>query len=54
VLQRVEEDRKNLQTIKRRKANWIGHNLHRNCHLKHLIEGKIEKGKSDRMMRNKT
>jgi uncharacterized protein YgiM (DUF1202 family) len=29
-------------TQKRRKANWIGHVLHRNCALKHRIEGKIE------------
>jgi hypothetical protein len=46
VLQRVEEDRNILQKIKRRKANWIGHILHSNCHLKHLIEGKIEKRKT--------
>jgi hypothetical protein len=25
-----------------RKANWIGHILHRNCLLKHVIEGKTE------------
>jgi hypothetical protein len=31
-----------VQTIKRRKANWIGHILRRNCHLKHVIEGKME------------
>jgi hypothetical protein len=31
-----------LQTIKRRKANWIGHILRRNCLLKHVIEGKRE------------
>jgi hypothetical protein len=34
--------RKILNTIKRRKANWIGHILHRNCLLKHVIEGKLE------------
>ena len=27
---------------KKRKANWIGHILHKNCLLKHVIEGKIE------------
>ena len=27
---------------KSRRANWIGHILRRNCHLKHVIEGKIE------------
>jgi len=42
VLQRIEEDRNILQTIKIRKVNWIGHILHRNCCLQHLIEGKIE------------
>jgi hypothetical protein len=31
-----------LDTIKRRKANWIGHILRRNCLLKHVIEGKRE------------
>jgi hypothetical protein len=31
-----------LHTIKRRKANWIGHILGRNCLLKHVIEGKLE------------
>ena len=29
-------------TIKRRKAKWIGHILRRNCHLKHVTEGKKE------------
>jgi hypothetical protein len=29
-------------TIKRRKANCIGHILRRNCLLKHVIEGKLE------------
>ena len=27
-------------TLKRRKDNWIGHILLRNCLLKHVIEGK--------------
>jgi hypothetical protein len=31
-----------LCTIKGRKANWIGHILHRNCLLKQVIEGKIK------------
>jgi len=29
-------------TIKKRKANWIGHILRRNCRLKYVIGGKIE------------
>ena len=31
-----------LRTIKRRKVNWIGHILRRNCLLKHFIQRKIE------------
>jgi hypothetical protein len=42
VLHRVKEERNILDTIKRRKANWIGHILSRNCLLKHVIEGKLE------------
>jgi hypothetical protein len=46
VLHRVKEERNILHTIKRRKANWIGHILRRNCLLKHVIEGKLE-GKTE-------
>jgi hypothetical protein len=42
VLQTVKEERNILQKIKRRKANWIGHILRRNCLLKHVIKGKLE------------
>jgi hypothetical protein len=42
VLHRVKGERNILHTIKRRRANWIGHILRRNCLLKHVIEGKIE------------
>jgi hypothetical protein len=42
VLHRVKKERNILHKIKRRKANWIGHILHRNCLLKHMIEGKLE------------
>jgi hypothetical protein len=42
VLHRVNEERNIVHTIKRRKANWIGHILRRNCLLKHVIEGKLE------------
>jgi hypothetical protein len=38
----VKEERNIVHTIKRRKANWIGHILRRNCLLKHIIEGKLE------------
>jgi len=39
---RVKEERNILQTIKRKKADWIGCLLRRNCLLNHVIEGKIE------------
>jgi hypothetical protein len=42
VLQRAREKRSILHRIKRRKADWIGHILRRNCLLKRVIEGKIE------------
>ena len=34
-----KEGRSILYTIKRRKANWIGHISSRKCLLKHVIEG---------------
>jgi hypothetical protein len=36
------KQRTSRHTIKRRKANWIGHILHRNYLLKHVTEGKRE------------
>jgi hypothetical protein len=42
ILHRVKEEKNILHTIKRWKANWIGHILRRNCLLKHVTEGKIE------------
>jgi hypothetical protein len=42
VLHRVKEERNILHTIKRKKANRIGHILRRDCLLKHVIEGKLE------------
>ena len=46
VLLRVNEQRNILREIRKRKANWIGHILRRNCLLKQDIEGKI-KGEMD-------
>jgi hypothetical protein len=45
VLHRVKEDRNILHTVKRRKAEMICHILCRNCFLKHVIEGKVERGR---------
>jgi hypothetical protein len=44
VLHRVKEEKNILHTIKRRKANWIGHILCINCLQKYVIEGKVEGG----------
>jgi hypothetical protein len=41
VLHRVKEEVSSLHTIKRT-ANWIGHILHKNCLIKHVIEGTLE------------
>jgi hypothetical protein len=41
VLHTVKEERNILHTIRRRKANWIGHILRMNCLLSHISEGKI-------------
>jgi hypothetical protein len=41
VLLKVNEQRNILHEIRKRKANWIGHILRRNCLLKQVIEGKI-------------
>jgi hypothetical protein len=42
VLHRVKEDRNILNTVNRRKTNWIGHILRRYCLLEHATEGKVE------------
>ena len=42
VLYRVKEERNIIHTIKRRKANWIGHNLRTSCVIKHITKGNIE------------
>jgi len=49
VLLRVNEQRNILHEIRKRKANWIGHILRRNCLLREVIKGKI-KGTVDKLM----
>jgi len=44
VLLRVKEQRNIPREIRKRKANWIGHILHRNCLLQRVTEGKIQGG----------
>ena len=38
----VEEQRNILHEISKRKANWIGHILCRNCLIQRVIEAKIQ------------
>jgi hypothetical protein len=42
VLLKVKEQRNILHEIRKRKANWIGHILRRNCLLQRVTEGKIK------------
>ena len=42
VLLRVKDQRKILDEIHKRKANWIGHTLRRNCLLQRVTEGKVQ------------
>ena len=44
VLLRVNEQRNIVHEIRKRKANWIGHILPRNCLLQRVAEGKIKGG----------
>jgi ribosomal 50S subunit-associated protein YjgA (DUF615 family) len=44
VLLRVKEQRNIRHEIRKRKANWIGHILRRNCLLQRVIEGKVQGG----------
>ena len=42
-----------LHTTKRRKANWIGHILRRNCLLKHASEGSTgRRGRRGKQLRD--
>jgi hypothetical protein len=44
VLLRAKEQRNILHEIRKRKANWIGQILRRNCLLQRVTEGKIQGG----------
>ena len=43
VLLQVNEQRNILHAIRKRKANWIGHILRRNCLLNQVMEGKTKR-----------
>jgi hypothetical protein len=40
----IKKQRNVIHEISKRKANWIGHILRRNCLLRHVIEGKVKGG----------
>jgi hypothetical protein len=44
VLLRVKEQRNILHEIRKRKANWIGYIMRRNCLLQRVTQGKIKRG----------
>jgi hypothetical protein len=48
VLHRVKKERNIFHTIRTRKANWIGHILHSNSLLSHIIEKKDYRDKKSR------
>ena len=59
VLDRVGEGRIMLELIRKRKRNWLGHWLRRNCLLKDALEGmvngkKIRGGRRYQMIDNIT
>ncbi|KAJ4429480.1 hypothetical protein ANN_21649 [Periplaneta americana] len=43
VLERVGEERMMLKLITKRKRNWLGHWLRRNCLLKDALEGMVNR-----------
>jgi hypothetical protein len=51
VLHRVKGERNILHKVNRRKANWIGHILRRNCLLK--LEERWREGESEGKTRKK-
>ena len=40
----TESRGRGISYIKRGKADWIGHILSKICFLKHMVEGKVERG----------
>jgi len=48
ALQSVKDERNILETIKRRKANWIGHIWNRDSLQKYVIGGEMEGGQKRR------
>ena len=53
LLHSFKKERNMLHTVTKRKANWIGHILRRNCLLKDFIEGKTKGGEEYATYSNK-
>ena len=53
IIRRVNEEKNILHIIRKRRTNWIGHILRRNCLRKHVIAGEIEEMICDRKTRKK-
>ena len=54
MLLRVNEQRNILHAIRKRKANWIGHILCRNCLIRQVIEGKTKREMEGTRRRGRT
>ena len=56
VLERMGEGRIMLELIRKRKRNWLGHWLRRNCLLKDALEGMVNgkkvRGRKNQMIDN--
>ena len=52
LLERVGEGRIMLELIKKRKRNWLGHWLRRNCLLKDALEGMVRDRRRYQMLDN--
>jgi hypothetical protein len=53
VLHRVKEGRNIVHTIKRRKANWMGHVWRSNCLLEYITVGMVEAEVTERQGRKR-
>jgi len=47
-LHRFMDERRTIQTIKRKTASWIDHNFRRSCLLTYIFEGQHKVGENDK------
>jgi hypothetical protein len=53
VLQKVKKEMNIVHVIRRKKAKRIGHILHRNCLMKHVIKRKVREEVTERRRRRR-